>query len=96
VESFPEIERYGLSSQIRRAIISVPSNIVEGNIKKSNKEKLHFIEIAYGSLMEVYCQIILAHDLEYINEEQLNDIKFGIDKVSMLLSRFKYSIELKQ
>ena len=70
--SFPSIEKYGLGDQIRRAVVSVSSNIVEGNARYSLKEQIHFIDIALGSLMEVYCQLILAYDLEYITLEQLN------------------------
>ena len=54
---FPETEKFGLCSQLQRAIISVPSNIAEGVCRMSTKEKTRFIEIAYGSLMKVYCQI---------------------------------------
>lgn len=57
--SFPPFEKYGLGDQLRRAVISVPSNIAEGNSRTSIKEQIHFIEIAYGSLMEVYCQLII-------------------------------------
>ena len=70
-KDFPSFEKYGLGDQIRRAVISVSSNIVEGNARYSLKEQAHFIEIAIGSLMEVCCQLILAYDLEYITLEQL-------------------------
>ena len=57
VKVLPVEERYALADQLRRAVISVPSNIVEGMNRMSDKEKSHFLEIAYASLMEVYCQI---------------------------------------
>ena len=60
IKKFPKYELFGICDQIRRAIISVPSNIVEGNIKKSIKERLHFFEISYGSLFSpclVWCLI---------------------------------------
>ena len=62
IEKFPYSERNGLSDQLRRAIVSVPSNIAEGLGRISDKEKIHFIEISYGSLMESLCQIQLARD----------------------------------
>ena len=60
---FPDYEKFGLCSQIRRAAVSIPSNIAEGSGRMSLKEKAHFIEIAFGSLMETYCQMQIALDL---------------------------------
>ena len=62
VSKFPKEEKYALSDQIRRAIVSVPSNIAEGTGRGSLKEQIHFVEIAFGSLMEAYCQLQLASD----------------------------------
>ncbi len=95
LKSFPKFETYGICDQIRRSVISIPSNIVEGNIKKSVKERLHFIEISYGSLMEVYCQLIISKDLKYINDNQFLEIKSKIDMVNKLLSGLKKSLETK-
>ena len=75
---------------MRRAVVSVSSNIVEGNAGYSVKEQVHFIEIAVGSLMEVYCQLILAYDLKYINEEQLNQCNERIEVVLKLLNGLRY------
>ena len=84
--TFPSFERFGLGDQIRRAVVSVSSNIVEGNARYSTKEQIHFIEIAIGSLMEVYCQLILAHDLEYITATQLSECN---DKIWTILKMLK-------
>ena len=83
--SFPYYEKSGLGDQIRRAAISVPSNIVEGNYRTSIKEQIRFIEIAFASLMEVYCQLILALDLNYITENQLVELKTQIEKIRIML-----------
>lgn len=89
---FPSEEKYALCDQLRRAAISVPSNIAEGCSRMSFKEQKHFIEIAYGSLMEVYCQLIIAADLGYISTEQINDIKPLIDKIAKMLNSLRASI----
>ena len=93
LNKYPKYEQFALCDQIRRASISVPSNIAEGNAKNSSKERIHFIEIAYGSLMEVYCQLILSKDLDYINDDDLKLIKVQVDKVGKLLSGLKMSLE---
>ena len=92
ISAFPNEERYALCDQIRRASISIPSNIAEGCSRTSFKEQRHFIEIAYGSLMEVYCQLIIATDLQYITTEQINEIKLLIDRIAKMLSSLRASI----
>lgn len=84
--SFPIEERFALSSQLKRAVVSVPSNIAEGSGRASTKEKIHFLEIAYGSLIEVYCQLQLAVDLNYLSEEKFNEMKNKISSISKMLS----------
>ncbi|MBQ9556025.1 MAG: four helix bundle protein [Muribaculaceae bacterium] len=91
LERFPEEERYALCNQLRRAVISVPSNIAEGTGRIAVKETVHFLEIAYGSLMEVYCQLQLAVDLHYITESDFKNIKPLIYTVTKLLSGFRKS-----
>ena len=88
--TFPSYERYGLGDQLRRAVVSVSSNIAEGNARYSLKEQIHFIEIAISSLMEVYCQLTLAYDLKYINEEQLKQCNERIETVLKLLNGLRY------
>ena len=93
MQVFPFEERYALCNQIRRAVVSVPSNIAEGAGRMSNKEKSHYIEIAYGSLMEVYCQMQIARDLEYISEEQLTSIRNRVFRISKRLSALHKSFQ---
>ena len=89
---FPSEERYNLCSQIQRASISIVSNIAEGLSRNSDKEKIRFIEIAYGSLMEVYCQIYISVDLSYITAQQFDDLKLSIDKIANKLNALNRSI----
>ena len=69
-QSFPKEELFGLISQIRRAISSVPTNIAEGSGRNSNKDFAHFLQIAIGSASEVEYELLLAHDLQYINKDE--------------------------
>lgn len=96
VKIFPNEERFALSDQLRRAVISIPSNIAEGCGRISVKEQAHFIEIAYGSLMEVYAQLQIAVDLGYISEEMFISIKENISVVAKLLSGFRNSLVARQ
>ena len=88
--SFPPFEKYSLGDQLRRAVVSVPSNFAEGNARYSIKEQIHFIEIALGSLMEVYCQLTLAYDLNYITQDQLKECNEKIREVYKLLKGIRY------
>ena len=90
-DAFPDKERFGLSSQIQRAAVSEVSNIVEGTSRASNKEKVRFIEIAYGSLLETFCQLQIACDLNYIQQNNVDEIQLQIDKISNKLSALKRS-----
>jgi four helix bundle protein len=67
---FPKDEQYGLSSQLRRAVVSVPSNIAEGAARTSKREFAQFLSVARGSLAEVETQILIARDLDYLTEEE--------------------------
>ena len=86
LKRFPKEEQYALCDQLRRAVISVPSNIAEGLGRLSEEEQVRFIEIAYGSLLEVETQLELACDLHYISEEDLDGVMALVDREAKLLS----------
>jgi len=81
-KDFPGEEKFGLISQIRRASISVSSNLAEGVSRKSAKDQARFSEIAFGSLMEVMCQLTLSCDLGYLDEANLIQQRIGIERLS--------------
>lgn len=84
---FPSEERFAMCDQLRRASVSVISNIAEGTSRQTSKDKCHFLDIAYGSLMETYSQLDLARDLDYITDSDINDIKSrGIELLRLLAS----------
>lgn len=80
--NFPERERFVLSSQMQRAVVSIVSNIAEGVSRNSVKEKIRFVELAYGSLMELYCQLYVSVDLDYLTPNTFTLIKAEIDKIA--------------
>ncbi|MDD5103585.1 MAG: four helix bundle protein [Candidatus Peribacteraceae bacterium] len=92
VDRFPSKERFGLCSQMRRSASSVPTNIVEGNVKRSAREKLHFIEHAESSLEELDYQLFLSRDLGYITSEEFESLRGDINRVSYLLTKFRAGI----
>ena len=91
LDKFPKYETYALGDQLRRAVTSVPSNIAEGSGRFSIKEKIHFIEIAYGSLTETLCQLDIAHDLNYITDEEFanHSEQFFIEAFNINSCRFE-------
>jgi len=86
---FPKYEIYALGDQIRRSASSVTSNIAEGSGRNSFKEKSHFIEIAYGSLMEAFSQLQIAQDLGYVSQMEIDEIRPQFIHVAKMLSGLK-------
>ena len=86
LRKFPHEEQYALCDQLRRAVISIPSNIAEGMGRVSHKEQIHFLEIAFGSLMEVSAQLDIAKDIDYITQSDLDEADKQISIVAALLS----------
>ena len=92
---FPKEEKYALGDQIRRSSTSITSNIAEGSGRNSLKEKVHFIEIAFGSMTESFSQLQNAQDLGYIDEDEIDALRPSFNKVAAYLSGLKKSLELK-
>lgn len=89
INRLPNYELYALGSQMRRSAVSITSNIAEGSGRMSYKEKIHFIEIACGSLFEIYSQLESCVDLNYIPQESLDLIKPKFYEISRLLSALR-------
>ncbi|TQD33490.1 four helix bundle protein [Haloflavibacter putidus] len=83
---FPKEETYGLKSQIRRAAISVPSNIAVGAARQTNKEFIQFLYIALGSLKELETQLLIAYKLNFITEKKYEDVCQPVEEVGKMLS----------
>ncbi|MDR3449114.1 MAG: four helix bundle protein [Alphaproteobacteria bacterium] len=94
-KKFPKEETYGLTSQIRRAAVSIPSNLAEGHAMKSTVHYLKFIYIARGSLAEVETQLTIAGNLSYIAETELNPMLMKADELGKMLSKLVASLNKK-
>src|SRR5688572_22814603 len=79
---FPAEEKFGLVNQIRRASISVVSNLAEGSARKSPKDQAHFYQLAYSSLIEVLNQLIMSNDLSFINDSKLTEGRTMIENLT--------------
>ncbi|WP_299769235.1 four helix bundle protein [uncultured Dokdonia sp.] len=90
-KKFPDTERFGLISQMRRCAISISSNIAEGSGRHTSKDKARFTEIAYGSALELLNQIILSNDLGFIPEEKYNYIRQSISEITAMLDGLRKS-----
>ena len=83
---FPKDEQYGLTSQLRRAAVSIPSNIAEGNGRASRSEYLHFLSIARGSCYEVETQLIICREIGFCSEEELLPVFSLVDEIARILN----------
>lgn len=95
LKKFPKEEQYALCDQLRRASTSVTSNIAEGTNRQTYPDKIHFLEIAYSSMMEVHSQMDVACDLGYITPEELSHIENTIVGVAKPLSGLRSSYQEK-
>jgi len=90
-KSFPAEERYGIISQMTRAAVSVPSNLAEGSSRSSVREQIRYIEVAYGSLMELSCQVDISRDLGFIDDKDFEVVNKKIENLSVKLTNFRSS-----
>jgi four helix bundle protein len=92
-KTFPEEEKFGLISQMRRAAYSIPMNLMEGAHRLSSKEYRQFVGIAKGSAGEMKYQLLLVKDLNYISEEQYSNLTPKYERVSQMLTKLAKSLE---
>ena len=92
IKKFPGEERYVLSDQLRRAVISIASNIAEGNERPSVKDKTHFLDISLGSLFEAYNQFHIAKDLGYLSDNELMDLGLKCEEIAKMINSYKSSL----
>ena len=92
-KAFPKEELFGLVSQMRRAAVSVPSNIAEGYARGSDKEKLHFLRISSGSMSEIETQLMISSNLGYISQDLFNELSEQITSVWKQLNALISSIK---
>lgn len=89
--TFPSEEKFGLTNQLRRASVSIASNIAEGSERISNKDKAHFSTIAYSSTMEVLNQIIISEELSFISYNDYIFVRNKIEKISNMINSLRKS-----
>jgi len=92
-QRFPSEERYGLTNQLRRASVSVPSNIAEGQARFSQKEFHHFLSMARGSLVEIETQLLIARNLKYLQPAKAEDLLATADELGRILNGLISSIK---
>lgn len=88
-KGFPETERFGLVSQLRRASNSISSNLAEGTSRTTNKDKAHFTTISFSSTMEVLNHLILSKELQFISEQEYLKVREQIQKISNMLNALR-------
>ena len=91
--AFPKTESYGLSNQIQRAAVSIPSNIAEGSAKTSNKDFARFLEMSIGSLFELETELIIVLNLKYIDSMVFEDIQNKIIELQKMITGFKNKLD---
>jgi four helix bundle protein len=92
---FPDFEKHALCDQMRRAAISIPSNIAEGTGRFSLKDRIRFLDISYGSLCETMCQMEIAYEQNYIADEEFASFELLASRTSMTITGLKKNYETK-
>ena len=94
-EGFPKEEKFGLTSQIRRAAVSVPANIAEGAARQSNKEFIHFLSNAQGSASELETELTIAYRLEYLTQSRYAELLPKLDKIGRMITGLSQHLKRK-
>jgi len=89
---FPESEKFGLTNQLRRAVVSIPSNIAEGSSRKSNKDFSRFLQITLGSAYEIETQLLIALDLKFITKKESDGLLSNLGSIVKMTSKFKSTL----
>ena len=90
---FPESEKFGLTNQLRRVSVSIPSNIAEGSSRSSNKDFERFLQITLGSAYEIETQLLIAYDLKFIDNEELEILSQNLESIIKMTSKFKSTLK---
>ncbi|WP_179335977.1 four helix bundle protein [Winogradskyella costae] len=89
---FPDSEKFGLTNQLRRASVSIPSNIAEGSSRNSNKDFARFLQISIGSAYEIETQLLISADLNFILDKELQSSLSELDEIIKMISKFKSNL----
>lgn len=93
---FPKSELYGLASQMRRAVVSIPSNIAEGSSRGGTSEYIHFLTIARGSLSEIDTQALISRDRNYITNEKYEEIETLLNDIGRMLNKLLQALRKRK
>lgn len=91
---FPESEKFGLTNQLRRASVSIPSNIAEGSSRNSNKDFSRFLQITLGSAYEIETQSLIANDLNFLTDSELDETISELQEIIKMVSKFKSTLKI--
>lgn len=92
--NFPENEKFGITNQLRKASVSIPSNIAEGSSRASNKELSRFLEIAIGSAYEIETQLLISNDLKFLEFETLESLLNELEEIIKMISKFRSTLKI--
>jgi four helix bundle protein len=91
--NFPDNEKFGITNQLRRASVSIPSNIAEGSSRASNKEFSRFLEVAIGSAYEIETQLLISNDLEFLEFDTLKILLYELEEIVKMISKFRSTLK---
>ena len=95
-DSFPKEEKFGLTSQLRRAAVSIPANIAEGAGRRSDREFAYFLSNSQGSASEVDTELLIAHRLAFLQESDYSSLRLSLDEIGRMLTGLSHHIHKKE